>query len=61
MEISFSFGIGFVQRSHKPLDCWGYESKTQLGETNHGIIKLCGFKKRIGGPRLSSWIFHLGF
>ena len=47
MEISFSFRIGFVQRSHKPLDCWGYESKTQLGETNHGVIKLCGFKKEL--------------
>ena len=23
MEISFSFGLGFVQRSHKPLNLWG--------------------------------------
>ena len=25
------FGLGFVQRSHKPLNCWGYESKTPIG------------------------------
>ena len=31
MEIRCSFGLGFVQRSHKPLNCWGYESKTPIG------------------------------
>ena len=31
MEISFSFGLGFVQRSHKPLNCWDYENKTPIG------------------------------
>ena len=31
MEISCSFGLGFVQRSHKPLNCWGYESRTPIG------------------------------
>ena len=36
-----SFGLGFVQRSHKPLNCWGYESKTPIGGKqtwNHQII-----------------------
>ena len=27
MEISFSFGLGFVERC-KTLNCWGYEYKT---------------------------------
>ena len=31
MEISCSFGLGFVEKSHKPLNCWGYESKTPIG------------------------------
>ena len=31
MDISFSFGLGFVERSLKPLSCWGYESKTLIG------------------------------
>ena len=57
MEIRCSFGLGFVQRSHKPLNCWGYESKTPIGRkqtwSHHKYVVL----KRIGGPRLSSWIF----
>ena len=32
MEISCSFGLGFVQRSHKPLNFCDYESKTPIGE-----------------------------
>ena len=31
MEISFYFGLGFVERSLKPLNYWGYESKTPIG------------------------------
>ena len=27
-----------MERSHKPLNCWGYESKTQLVENKHEII-----------------------
>ena len=41
MEISCSFGLGFVQRSHKPLNCWDYESKTPIGRKqtwNHQIM-----------------------
>ena len=36
----FSFGLEFVERSHKLLICWGYESKTPIDvkETlNHQI------------------------
>ena len=36
----FSFGLGFVERSHKPLICLDYESKTSIDvkETwNHQI------------------------
>ena len=33
MEISFSFGLGFVERSHKTLNCWGYECKTPMCKT----------------------------
>ena len=56
MEISFSFGQGCVETSHKPLNCWDYESKTPIDvkETwNHQNYVVL---KRIGGPRLSSWI-----
>ena len=41
LESRCSFGLGFVQRSHKPLNCWGYESKTPIGGKqtwNHQII-----------------------
>ena len=31
LENRFSFGLGFVERSHKPLNCWGYEIKTPIG------------------------------
>ena len=40
-EIRCSFGLGFVQRSHKPLNCWGNESKTPIGRKqtwNHQIM-----------------------
>ena len=60
MEISFSFGLGFVQRSHKPLNCWGYESKTPIGRKqtwNHQIMwfiknwwtlgRVLGFSPRV--------------
>ena len=50
MEIRCSFGLGFVQRSHKPMNCWGYESKTPIGvkETwNHQNYMMF---RRIGGP-----------
>ena len=30
-RIDAPFGLGFVQRSHKPLNCWGCESKTPIG------------------------------
>ena len=41
MEISFSFGLGFVERSHKTLNCWGYECKTPIDVKeawNHQIM-----------------------
>ena len=31
LENRCSFGLGFVERSHKPLNCWGYEIKTPIG------------------------------
>ena len=46
MEIRCSFSLGFVQRSHKLLNCWGYESKTPIRRKqtwNHHIF--CGFMK----------------
>ena len=49
MEISCSFGLGFVQRSHKPLNCWVRRVKPQLVENKHRIIKLYDVR-RIGGP-----------
>ena len=30
LENRCSFGLGFVERSHKPLNCWGYEIKTPI-------------------------------
>ena len=41
MEISFSFGLGFVERSHKTLNYWGYECKTPIDVKeawNHQIM-----------------------
>ena len=41
MEISFSFGLGFVERSHKTLNCWDYECKTPIDVKeawNHQIM-----------------------
>ena len=46
MEIRCSFCLGFVKRSHKPLNCWGYESKISIGvKKNMESSKLCGFIK----------------
>ena len=41
MEISFSFGLGFVERSHKTLNYWDYECKTPIDVKeawNHQIM-----------------------
>ena len=45
----FSFGLGFVERSLKPLSCWGYESKTPIGRKNLESSNYMMFR-RIGGP-----------
>ena len=61
MEIRCSFGLGFVQRSHTPLNCWGYESKTPIGRKqtwNHHIF--CGFMKN-WWTLVEFLDFHLGF
>ena len=40
LENRWSFGLGFVEISHKPLNCWGYDIKTPNWEKitmNHHI------------------------
>ena len=63
-RISCSFGLGFVERSHQPLNCWGYESKTQLVENKNGIIIIIRFYIELVNLGLNSYEFldfHLGF
>ena len=45
-----------MEKSHKPLNCWGYESKTPIDGKQTWNHQNYVVLKRIGGPRLSSWI-----
>ena len=51
MEIRCSFGLSFVKRSHEPLNCWGYESKTQIGGKQTWNHQIMWFYKELMGLR----------
>ena len=47
MDISCSFGLGFVERSHKPLVVGVMRVKPQLVENKHGIIIIIWFLEEL--------------
>ena len=50
MEISFSFGLGFVERSNKTLNCWGYEYKTPIDVKEAWNHQIMWFDEELEDP-----------